>query len=352
MRNSGWYLAVRAALLGLTVASLVGCDGPAEARLSAPAKLVAFTPVNVSGVVGSEVSPGPGVLVVDKDGNPLAGVAVSFEKRDNTNGGVPVFTIVESDASGKARLATWKLGTIASQNLMIARLDSLPSVTFRALALTGPAAIMAAVDGDNQTGLPGHTLLVPVRVRVTDSFGNRIEEAEVTFSVQTGAGTIAPSPVTTNALGEARALWKLGVTGPNSVNASVPGLAGVTFTAVAGPELPPFPATYELREIRSGSVFLPPVLSQIVLDSDGTFYADVNEIQGSGTYTVEGTQISLKYAPGFWEAVRSETDFWPRTAAVSQAEEEGSIVDGTLTLVRCFMEDCHPFSWIYGRIVP
>ncbi|MGI8617567.1 MAG: hypothetical protein ACR2L6_00565 [Gemmatimonadaceae bacterium] len=220
MRNSRWYLAARAALLGLTVASLAGCDdGAVEVQAPVPARLVAVAPMEFSGVVGGEVSPGPAVRVEDKNGSPLAGVAVVFEKASDQSG-IPVLATVESDLGGIAQLGTWKLGTRAGPQTMTARAQALSPITFNAAALPGPTAVMAPVGGDNQTGPAGYTLPLPVRVRVADSFGNSIEGTTVTFSVETGAGTVAPSPTITNVLGEAGALWKLGVLGVNSVIAS------------------------------------------------------------------------------------------------------------------------------------
>jgi len=309
-------------------------------------------PIRFSGTVGSEVSPGPAVRVVDRKGNPVPGIAVVFEKQDGGNNGVPVFTTVASDLSGTAQLGTWKLGTIAGTHVMIARSDGLPSVDFSAITSPGPAAAIIPVGGDNQTGPSGYTLPLPVRVRVADSFGNSIEGTTVTFSVETGAGTVAPSPTITNVLGEAGALWKLGVPGVNSVNASAAGLAAVRFIADAGPSIPPVPARYELQNIETGSDFPYRVPSQIFLAADGTFTTYVNDITGSGTYTMTGTKIVLRYALGFWELMVSKMNFYPLTGQMAPAEESGEIVEGTFTLIRCFSDECWEMPWTYGRVFP
>lgn len=351
MCHSKWYLIERATLLILTVASLVGCEGAVEVRAPVPARLVAVMPTEFSGVVGGEVSPGPAVRVEDHDGNPLAGVAVVFETPGDQIG-IPVLTTVESDRSGTAQLRTWKLGTQAGTQGMIARFQSVTSMTFRATAFPGPAAVMAPVGGDNQTGPSGYTLPVPVRLKVTDSFGNSVAGVEVTFVVQTGAGSIAPPLATTSINGQAEGHWRLGAIGVNSVTASVPGLAGLTFIAVAGAVVPPFPATYVLRDISTGSLTPYKIPSQIVLAPDGSFTTYVHDITGSGSYTLEGTKLSLKYVPGFWELMVSKMGYYPRTGLITPAEESGTIVERTLTLLRCFTEDCYDTTWTYERTLP
>ncbi len=215
-------------------------------------------------------------------------------------------------------------------------------MAFSAAALPGPAATLAAVAGDNQTGLPGYALRVPLLVRVNDSFGNSIAGAEVTFSVETGAGAITPALATTNEDGQVDALWTLGVSGTNAVTASTPGLRALTFTAVA---FPIAPATYSLQSAHTAS--------QVFLAADGSFTMYVNDIKGRGTYTVEGTTIRFKYAPGFWELMADEADTYLMNQGATSEEETGLITDGkTLTFVRCSTDDCYRMSWIYGRVLP
>lgn len=345
MRNSRWYLVERAALLSLTVAALVGCgDGAVDVAAPAPARLVAVMPIDYAGIAGGEVSPGPAVRVVDQNGNPLAGVAVVFG-RASDEGGIPVFTTIESDLSGIAQLGTWKLGTQAGTQMMTAQLHGLSSVTFSALVVAGPAARMIPVAGDRQLGPSGYALPVPVLVRVIDSYGNPVAGTDVTFAVRMGEGSIAPPLATTTADGQADALWTLGVTGGNSVTASAPGLAAVTFTANATPHVP---ATYSLRHIVTGS-FVNRVPSAIFLAADGSFRMHVQEISGSGTYTIEGTRITFKYSPGFWERMLSEMDIYPMGASTS-VEETASIANGILTFTRCYTDECWQASWIYDRV--
>ncbi len=118
MRNSRWFSAGHTALLVLTAVSLAGCgdgavaDGVVEVRAPVPTRLVAVSPLEFSGVVNSEVSPGPAVRVEDQNGNPLAGVAVVFGKPGDNSG---IAVTVASDPNGIAHLGTWKLGKQAGR---------------------------------------------------------------------------------------------------------------------------------------------------------------------------------------------------------------------------------------------
>ncbi len=332
-----------AALLCSMVALLASCggDGAVGVRTPDPARLVAVAPMEFSGVVGGELSPGPAVRVEDQDGNPLAGIAVVFET-PGSHSGIPVLTTVESSSSGIAQLGTLKLGTQAGTQTMTARVQGLSSLAFRAIASAGPAVELVPLYGSNQTGPSGYEL--QLAVRALDSFGNPVAGVGVVFAVQTGAGSITPPLATTGVHGAVTAVWTLGAVGANSVTASAPSLAEVTFTAVASVPIAPFPARYMLQ----GMSIVP---SEIFLAADGSFTTYVKDIHGSGTYTIEGTKITLKYAPGFWELMASQMD-WYRMGPTSPVEEAGTMADRTLTLVRCVSEDCYQVTWIYGRISP
>lgn len=72
-----------------------------------------------------------------------------------------------------------------------------------------PAAITLTA-GDGQVGMPGASLAAPLVARVTNSRGNPIAGAAVSFTVTRGFGTVASSTVTTDANGQATTTWSLG----------------------------------------------------------------------------------------------------------------------------------------------
>ncbi len=101
----------------------------------------------------------------------------------------------------------------------------------------GPPVSLAKQSGDNQTGMPGQ-VLAPYTVLVTDANGNGVAGVSVGWVVEMGGGTLSAALSVSNGNGGASVTHTLGPSnGPNSVSASVPGLAGspVTFTATARP---------------------------------------------------------------------------------------------------------------------
>jgi len=90
------------------------------------------------------------------------------------------------------------------------------------------------VGGDNQTGPAGATLTQQVRVRVDDGHGAGLSGRTVTFTVQSGGGSVSPPSVTSDANGEASTSWTLGASpGENRLTASVSSISPVEFVATA-----------------------------------------------------------------------------------------------------------------------
>ncbi len=76
----------------------------------------------------------------------------------------------------------------------------------------GEAASIEIVDGNEQSGQVGTALPEPVVVQVLDSRDRPVAGQEVTFSIGTGGGSVAPPTVETDADGVAAAAWTLGST--------------------------------------------------------------------------------------------------------------------------------------------
>jgi len=117
------------------------------------------------------------------------------------------------------------------------------TLTVRSLAAS--RAALAKVQGDNQTGMPGATLPLPLVVELADSSGTPVVGATVAFQASTGAQLSAASAVTDSA-GHAQTSVRLpAATGVTLVTASAPvsGTSLVTFALVAAASnLPGFPA--------------------------------------------------------------------------------------------------------------
>jgi hypothetical protein len=87
---------------------------------------------------------------------------------------------------------------------------------------SGPSRVLAIIGGDNQSAKVNQPLPLPLSVSVTEG-GAPVERATVTWSVQVGAGTIAPTS-TTGSDGIATAAYTVGsVPGTERVQAAVAG---------------------------------------------------------------------------------------------------------------------------------
>lgn len=121
----------RAMLVATTgfVCMLGGCDstGP-HPRSSLPDTVVIVETLlaNEQGAptasLGATLGPGPGVLALDAQSNPVPNVLVRFAVR--TGGGSITGTETRTDAYGRARVASWTLGMVAGLQLLDATAGS------------------------------------------------------------------------------------------------------------------------------------------------------------------------------------------------------------------------------------
>ena len=175
----------------------------------------------------------------DRDGFRVPQVPVSFTISDSDVGSLSVSS-GDTNSNGVARTVLTlgdEDGTItASAN---GYTNAQASITVE----PAPAGLEVA-SGSGQTGTPGSTLSSPFVVRFEDTEGNPISGAQVTFTVETGGGSLSRSTDTTDSDGEAETILTLGSVGMrNTVRANVdsaayPGISSITFTAEAarGPE--------------------------------------------------------------------------------------------------------------------
>ena len=172
--------------------------------------------------------------IVGSDEQPLAGAEVAFSAGNGGSVDPPGAT---SDRDGIAR-TRWTLGTTAGPNVLTVTAGT-ASAEFNATGNPGRPASVAAVAGDNQTVPAGNPVPTPPSVRVSDAFGNLVDNAPVSFSVLAGGGRVTNALAFTNAVGVAAVgSWILGpAAGPQSLVARVEesGIAGnpVVFNATA-----------------------------------------------------------------------------------------------------------------------
>lgn len=224
---------IAAALLALAV--VAGCGGGGGGGSGgASRQLLADGVGSSSGVVGEAVAEVPGVRVVDSTGAPVSGATVTFQVGQAGASVSP--TTVTTNADGRARPASWVLGTAAGPNTLLASTPGVSrQVSFSATANPGPPSAISPASRVDQTGDAGFPVTFPPAVRVADRFGNPVAGATVEFSVQQGGGSLSSASAVSEADGIARlAAWTLGSQiGLNEVRASVAGLGSVSFTAEA-----------------------------------------------------------------------------------------------------------------------
>lgn len=208
----------------------------ASGRAGVAATLAIKAGNNQSAIAGTTVAVPPSVLVKDALGNPVPDVDVTFTVTGG--GGTVAPALVKTDATGTATVSGWVLGTVVGANALSARATGVPPVSFSATGTTGAAARIEKVTGDNLTAAAGTLLPTAPAVRVTDSNGNVVANAAVTFAVASGGGTIVgDATVKTDAQGIATVGgWKLGpAAGEHRLLATSGTLVGspLTFTATA-----------------------------------------------------------------------------------------------------------------------
>ena len=152
----------------------------ANARADVPTRLIYWGGTRAA-PVGTAVTSAPVVAAVDRFGNRVAGVPVTFTAADD--GGRLVGSPVVTDAFGAARASSWTLGTRAGVYTVTAASPGLESFVFTATAYAGPAAVIEIVEGNGQQ-VPVMTV-VPVApaVRVLDRYRNPVSGALITFTM-------------------------------------------------------------------------------------------------------------------------------------------------------------------------
>ncbi len=203
-----------------------GVAGPAAAMMIAAG-------AGQSSTVGVPVPIPPAVIVKDANGNPVAGVAVTFAVA--SGGGGIVGESQTTNTLGLATVGAWVLSNTTGPGSLTASAAGLTPVTISATGVADAPATVTASAGSGQTEMVGLALPVRPAVLVKDRFGNPVGGVSVVFSVTGGGGQLSGGTASTNAQGIAAAgTWTLGnVVGPQTVTASLSGLLPVTFGATA-----------------------------------------------------------------------------------------------------------------------
>ena len=143
--------------------------------------------------------------VTDKLGNPVPGTRVSL----STTTGALADTVATTDSSGNVAIK-WTMAREVGVQRVVAHVEGIErKVEATAVAIPAAAANLALVT-ESMSGLAGKTLGTPVVATVTDSYGNPVADAFVSFSTKSGG--VSPSRISTDAKGHAQTRWTLGRT--------------------------------------------------------------------------------------------------------------------------------------------
>jgi len=227
-----------ASVTGVTPASF-----SSTAQIQGAVTIALEPPSTRADTVKATAVPSPAVLVKDQNGSPVQGVIVNWSASGH---GQLSATTVATDAAGRASVA-WTFDSVSGTQTAQASVTGLVGspIVFTGTVAAGIAVSIASAGGDNQTGDIGTALANPLKVKVTDQFGNGTPGLNVAWQSTSDSASVAPTTAITDASGIAQTVVTLGDTaGPVTITATMAGVIGspVTFHATAHVP-PPVPTT-------------------------------------------------------------------------------------------------------------
>ncbi len=139
----------------------------------------------------------------------IAGVTVTFS--DGGKGGTFNPSSAVTTSAGTAATA-YTLPQTSGTYTITASSTGYSTASLTEIAAAGPAASIALVSGNSQSGIVGTVLPAPLVVKVKDSFGNSVPNASVTFADGAIGGSFAPNPATSGTTGQASTVFTLPTT--------------------------------------------------------------------------------------------------------------------------------------------
>lgn len=181
-------------------------------------------------IAGGAVAVAPTVRLVDRFGNPVRGVTITFQ----ASAGSVVGPAPLTGDDGTARVGQWTLGNTLGEQTLTATAAGLPPVTFTATAISGVNGTITVVTGAGQSALPGQPVAVPPTVEVRAENGTPVAGVTVTFVAQGGTSRVTGAQQVTDANGRATVgSWVVGTTVgvANTLLVTAPGFPTATTSA-------------------------------------------------------------------------------------------------------------------------
>jgi hypothetical protein len=213
--------------------SLVSVDSARVTFISGPgAELAMVSGNDQTAYIGRTLAAPLVVSLADSFENPVAGAAITATMQ-KPDGSRLELTAQSTDARGYANFQP-ALSLQPGEHTFTLRSGTTAAVIFTAQALTALPADLIKISGDEQVGLPGRNLPLPLCVQVVDQGNLPLPNCTVTFSFITGSGTF-PNGATalSGSDGKASVIVQPGaVIGQYYIAAQVSGLEkNVTFSA-------------------------------------------------------------------------------------------------------------------------
>lgn len=278
-------------------ATLTDANGVAQTTVqlgttTGPAELHAFN----AALAGSPVT-----FAVTVTNGPAAAFRVTTEPVASVQAGEPIAVVVEAlDALGNvaadftgavtaavdsgpagatlggttsvaavAGIATFTDLSLDLEGSYVLRLSSagLSDTTTATFSVTpAAAASLLLLDGDAQADTVGFGLANPMRVSVTDLFGNPVAGVTVGWTIVAGGGALGADSTVTDAAGIASNTLTLPTTaGAVTLEASVAGLAGspIGFTATAIPAAASILVVTTAPDTVAAGAVIPPIIAEV-----------------------------------------------------------------------------------------
>jgi len=205
---------------------------------AAAAAQLEFTEQPIGAIAGVSFAPAVTVTARDAFGN----IATSFTDvvtMSLATGPTATLrgTIAQAAVAGVATFADLNIQEAGAGFSLSASATGLASATSNTFGITNALpSQLVIVSGDAQTASATSPLAAPLVVEVRDQFNNPVPGATVTFTVQSGGGSVLPTSALSDALGRAQTSWSLGsALGAQQVDASLAIAPAViaSFTATA-----------------------------------------------------------------------------------------------------------------------
>jgi hypothetical protein len=152
--------------------------------------------------------------VTDQTGDALPDAAVSWSSSNAAVAQVSPTGVVTAISNGSAQVTATAGAATASATVTVAQ---------------APAELVK-IAGDEQNGIAGQTLALPLVVQVNDALGNPVANATVVFTTSQGVGSVTPTTTATTAQGQASTLFRLG-TAIGLPQHPIAAVAGTTISA-------------------------------------------------------------------------------------------------------------------------